>query len=135
MPRASAVLVLNDYETGYPIAVLEGAGVSAARTAASAALAVTTLARQQPTSVGIVGAGVIARTICRYLHSTGVPLADVRCLDTDLASASALGRHLVESYGADVRTATLPEVLDCDLVVLATTAVSRTTCSTTWSTA
>src|SRR5262245_24541626 len=61
-PRASAVLVLNDYETGYPFALLESSILSAARTAASAALAAFWLnGRSRRTkSLGIVGTGFIA---------------------------------------------------------------------------
>jgi ornithine cyclodeaminase len=39
LPRASAVIVLNDPETGFPIACLEGAVISATRTALSAVVA------------------------------------------------------------------------------------------------
>ncbi|WP_411074946.1 2,3-diaminopropionate biosynthesis protein SbnB [Streptomyces sp. cmx-4-7] len=123
LPRASAVLVLNDYRTGYPFALLESAGISAARTAASAALAATALGAAAPASVGVIGAGVIARTICQYLVAAGVPLTDVTVHDHDDASAAALTGHLTRTYGAPSRTGSLRSALDHDLVVLATTAL------------
>src|SRR5260370_3943274 len=64
-PRASAVLILNSYETGYPFAILESSIISAARTAASAALAPYWFNRQSPDAqvLGIVGTGFIARYV------------------------------------------------------------------------
>ncbi|MET8129234.1 2,3-diaminopropionate biosynthesis protein SbnB [Streptomyces sp. NPDC005065] len=121
LPRASAVLVLNDYSTGYPFALLESAGISAARTAASAALAATVLGAADARTVGVVGAGVIARTICRYLAAAEIPLTDMVCHDLDDDSARALAGHLAEEHGADSRTGSLEDALGADLVVLATT--------------
>src|SRR5215831_16478594 len=83
-PRASAVLVLNDYETGYPFAILESSIISAARTAASAVLAAdwlgdrTRLAR----SLGIVGTGFIARYVYDFLLGMGWEIDEVRLYDT-----------------------------------------------------
>src|SRR6266513_546697 len=83
-PRASAVLVLNNYETGYPFAVLESSIISAARTAASAALAVHWLSGQsrRARSLGIVGTGFIARYVYDFLVDTGWEIEDVRLYDT-----------------------------------------------------
>ena len=73
VPRASAVLILNDHDTGYPFACLEASIISATRTAASAALAADWLShsRPRPTRVGFVGAGLIARYIHTFLAGTG----------------------------------------------------------------
>ena len=48
VPRASAVLILNDHDTGYPFACMEASIISATRTAASAAAAADWLSRGRP---------------------------------------------------------------------------------------
>src|SRR6266851_1164042 len=82
-PRASAVLVLNDYETGYPFAILESSIISAARTAASAVLAAYWLngLSRRAHSLGIVGTGFIARYVYDFLVDTGWAIEEVRLYD------------------------------------------------------
>src|SRR6266851_4332301 len=82
-PRASAVLVLNSYETGYPLAILESSIISAARTAASAVLAAHWLSGQSSRahSLGIVGTGFIARYVYDFLVDTGWAIEEVRLYD------------------------------------------------------
>src|SRR5439155_8374333 len=82
-PRASAVLVLNSHETGYPFAILESSIISAARTAASAVLAAHCLNGQsrQARSLGIVGTGFIARYVYDFLVDTGWASEEVRLHD------------------------------------------------------
>jgi N-[(2S)-2-amino-2-carboxyethyl]-L-glutamate dehydrogenase len=82
-PRASAVLVLNSYDTGYPFAILESSIISAARTAASAVLAAYWLSgrSRRAHSLGIVGTGFIARYVYDFLLDTGWAIEDVRLYD------------------------------------------------------
>ncbi|QMU71815.1 2,3-diaminopropionate biosynthesis protein SbnB [Streptacidiphilus sp. P02-A3a] len=121
-PRASAVLLLNDYGTGYPLACLEAAGISAARTAASAAVAIGRLVPAVASvSVGVIGAGVIARTITDYLQAHRIDVVDVLVHDLDSASANHLAAHARERLGVPATTGTLDEALAKDVVVFATT--------------
>src|SRR5262245_28600555 len=82
-PRASAVLVLNNYEIGHPFAILESSIISAARTAASATLAAYWLSGQlrRAHSLGIVGTGFIARYIYDFLVGTGWAIEEVLLYD------------------------------------------------------
>lgn len=82
-PRASAVLILNDYETGYPFAILESSIISAARTAASATLAAYWLngRSRQVRALGIVGCGFIARYVYEFLVETGWVIGELRLYD------------------------------------------------------
>ncbi len=123
--RASAVLVLNDRETGHPLACLESGRISAARTAASAVLAAeTVIGRREAGRVLVIGAGVIARTVVDFLAATGWSVGEVTVHDTVPAYAARLVEHC-HSVGlaADV-TPTLDDTDGYDLVVFATTATT-----------
>jgi 2,3-diaminopropionate biosynthesis protein SbnB len=98
IPRASAVLILNDHDTGYPFACLESSIISATRTAASAALAADWLSRgrQRPTRVGFVGVGLIARYIHTFLAGTGWSFDEIGVHDLTSDSATGFCAYLTE---------------------------------------
>lgn len=123
-PRASAVVILNDRETGYPYACLEGAQISAVRTAASAVSGAYWLNGQsrKVASVGFIGAGVIARNIARMLSVEGWDISHAVVHDFDAASADALTGFIENADLCTARTGTLEQTLSADLVIFATTA-------------
>ena len=127
IPRASAVLILNDHETGYPFACLESSIISATRTAASAALAADWLSRgrPRPRRVGFVGVGLIARYIHTFLAGTGWSFDEVGVHDLSADSAAGFRRYL-EQVGTAGRVTVYDSAEELigssDLVVFATVA-------------
>ncbi|MFF6780685.1 2,3-diaminopropionate biosynthesis protein SbnB [Streptomyces sp. NPDC012510] len=99
IPRASAVLILNDHDTGYPYACMEASIISATRTAASAALAADRLTRgrRRPMTVGFVGTGLIARYIHTFLAGTGWSFDAVAVHDVSADSAAGFRCYLEQS--------------------------------------
>jgi 2,3-diaminopropionate biosynthesis protein SbnB len=130
MSRASALIVLNSLDTGRPHAVLEGSLVSAARTAASAALAADVLHEKGEIDVlGVIGCGVINREIVRYVGALRRKVGSLVLYDTDTERAGAFGRGLAElGWGDRVEIAgSAQEVLRrASVISFATTAVQPT---------
>ncbi len=62
LPRASALITLQDVELGLPRVVMDGTLISAMRTGAVSGVGARYLAREDVTSVGLIGAGVQSRT-------------------------------------------------------------------------
>jgi ornithine cyclodeaminase len=127
IPRASAVLILNDHDTGYPFACLEASIISATRTAALAAAAADWLSRGRgrPARVGFFGTGLIARYIHTFLAAAGWTFDEIGVHDLSAGSADGFRGYLEQSG----RTTKLtvhgrPEQLirSSDLVVFATVA-------------
>ena len=137
LPRASAVLILNDHDTGYPFACLESSIISATRTAALAASAADWLSRDRPrpARVGFFGTGLIARYIHTFLAGTGWSFDEIGVHDLSAASAAGFRGYLEQSGTAGaIRVVDRAEQLirSSDLVVFATVAGQPHVSDLTW---
>jgi ornithine cyclodeaminase len=128
--RASAIMVLNSLETGRPTAVIEGSLISAARTAASAALAADTLhAAGAIGALGVVGCGLINREIVRFVFALGREVGRVVLYDLAPDRAAAFARGIGPIAG-EVPIEVAPTIDDllarAHVISFATTAVEPT---------
>lgn len=121
LERASALIVLNDPETHYPIAVLEGGLISAMRTAAVTAVAARYLARRDAGSVACFGCGPIGRLQVRTLLEELPGLEEVHLFDLDRAAAETFAAGL-DDVAVRVHQGPEPAVAAADVVVTATVA-------------
>jgi ornithine cyclodeaminase/alanine dehydrogenase-like protein (mu-crystallin family) len=83
IPYISGLVVLNDCATGFPVAVMDCAWITAMRTGASVGIAARYLARRGSATAAVVGCGVQARTSLRALVEELPALVEVRCYDVD----------------------------------------------------
>ena len=81
LPYITGLLILNDPETGIPIAVMDCGWITAMRTGASAGISARYLARKESRIAGIMGCGVQARTSLRALVEMLPGLSKVQCYD------------------------------------------------------
>ena len=62
LPYITGLLVLNDTDTGIPVAVMDATWITAQRTVAATAVAAKYLARKDSSAVGILACGVQGRS-------------------------------------------------------------------------
>jgi len=99
LARASAVLILNDASTGYPLACLEASLISATRTASSAALAAESISPNPfEGTLAIIGTGIIARTTVEWLLFRNWDFRQINLYDADPNEAVHFSRWLHDRY-------------------------------------
>jgi 2,3-diaminopropionate biosynthesis protein SbnB len=122
LPRASGLMVLNSATTGFPLAIMECAELSARRTAAVASLCLRDLAGPGPHDVAIFGAGPIAGAVIDALAERAnvrrFHLYDPRL---DRAQALAATKNSRLTLATAVATEMTSALTAASVVVLATT--------------
>jgi alanine dehydrogenase len=118
LPTVMAVIIYNDPETGYPLAIMDGTDITAFRTGAASAVASKYLARKNIKTLGLVGAGRQAYTQL-MAHAAIYHLDLVRVYDISQASLEKFIRSFPQYR---VESHTLPEVMTSDIVCAVTPA-------------
>jgi alanine dehydrogenase len=113
LPTVIGTMIYSDPATAFPLALLDGTTLTRLRTGGAAAVATRYLAREDASSLGLVGAGVQS-----YTQLEGI--AAVRDIETVVVSDvdDEAVAAIIERYGDDfdVREGSIAETTACDVV-------------------
>jgi ornithine cyclodeaminase/alanine dehydrogenase len=120
LPYITGLLILNDPETGIPLAVMDCIWITAMRTAGASAVAAKRLARPESARLGILGCGVQGISNTEALN---VPFSieEVLAYDISPEAVEKFRQVIPEKFGIKVTPVQKPQeaVTGCDLVVTA----------------
>jgi N-[(2S)-2-amino-2-carboxyethyl]-L-glutamate dehydrogenase len=122
-PRASAVIILSDPHNGFPLAIMDGTIVSAMRTGAATGIAAKYLANPDSRTVGIIGAGVQARTQLKAVTSAFKnQIEQIKVFDLNEEKTNQFAKEMQVELNVSVITASSAEeaIRDSDIVITAT---------------
>jgi ornithine cyclodeaminase len=122
LPAVAGLYLLLSAQTGAPLALIDGAELTARRTAAASALAAGFLVRPDARRMVMVGTGRLAPELVAA-HASVRPIREVAVWGRDRAKAAALAGRLARETGLAVAAAPDLEaaVRGADLVSCATT--------------
>ncbi len=121
LPYVQGLYILSEAETGAPLAIMNSAWITAARTGAAIALTIRTLAREGASTVAILGCGVVGRSVLEALRLAVPTVAAVRAYDVNAAAADTFVADASTRIGLDARRAADPRdaVVGADIIVTA----------------
>jgi alanine dehydrogenase len=112
LPSIMAILVYNDPETGYPLAIMDATEITAYRTGAAAAVASKYLARPNSHTIGVIGAGFQAHTQI-LAHAELFSPISINAFDV---SQAAIDRLVCSFPQFSVRNCSIQEAAASDIV-------------------
>jgi ornithine cyclodeaminase/alanine dehydrogenase len=118
LPYISGLLILNDPDTGLPIAVMDATWITAQRTGAATAVAAKYLARKDSSSVGILACGVQGKSNLEAL-ACAFDVKTVKAFDLFPQVAEKFARDMQPIVQTDIEIVSDPKdaVVGMDMVV------------------
>lgn len=122
LPSIMGLIVLNDPNTGKPIALMDGGYITALRTAAASGVSAKYLAVEDAGVLGIVGAGVQGRYHLLSLKEVLPRLQDIKIFDTNESVLAEFISVAREHPSLNIITCTSAQdvIAGADVIVTAT---------------
>jgi alanine dehydrogenase len=120
LPTVTSIYVLSDYDTGAPLALMDGGYLTGIRTAAGSAVATRELALRDARTLGVFGTGVQARFHVEMIRRVR-PLERVLVAGTSAEKAGAFARWVSETTDISAAPASPEDVSAADIVAACTT--------------
>ena len=124
MPMGVDVILLHDLEHAIPFAIMEAGLLTAMRTSAVAGVGAKYLAKQDSRVAGLVGAGVIGRTMIMSLITAMPTLKEIRLFDLDRERAESLAEEFKDQIPVVVVDSVQKAFEGADIITTQTTARS-----------
>ena len=129
LPYISGLLILNDTETGVPIAVMDCTWITTMRTGAATAVAAKYLARSDSTTIGILGCGAQGRSNLEALFVVLEGITTVKAYDILPQVQENYVEEMKKKFDCEVVGVVSPKeaVVGSDIVVTAAPIVKNRT--------
>ena len=121
LPRSILTVMLNDPDTGAPLALMSANLLSSIRTGAIPGVATKYLQRKGASVLGIIGTGVISRSCILAIKETMTDLAEVRAYDLFPEKAAKFAEEMGKEIGVKITpVAEMKDAVEgCDVVSVA----------------
>jgi len=118
LPSISALLILNDAETGLPVCVMDATWITAKRTAGASIAAAKRLARADSKTLGVIGCGVQGFGHLEAFREY-FPIRRVKAFDIRPEAAADFARRARDSFDVEVEIvdSAITAARGCDLIV------------------
>jgi len=125
MPTVLGIIILNDPQTGAPVAILDGTYITSARTGAAGGVAAKYLARRDSRVIGLVGAGIQARTQLTAINHVLPKLEEVKVWGQTEAERKKFVEDMESHVNANFRQVSELKDVAVNSDIIVTTTPSR----------
>ena len=121
LPSVMATIILCDPNTGCPLAIMDGTYITNMRTGAAGGVAVKYLARRNSSVIGLIGAGVQAKTQLLAISEVLSGIEEVKVFDQQKDVSVGYADEMGAKLSISIRPVeTIEEAAEADIVVTTT---------------